>query len=91
MPIDKRASRIWRSQIREVLNRDWDPIGGCPEDEYDAYMGKIASMIRDNASDDELLAYLEWAEVEHIGRGQPFDRQRGLKVIAALRTLGPAP
>jgi hypothetical protein len=48
--IDKHASRTWHSRIREILNRDWDPIGGCPADEYDGYMGKIAAMLRDNAS-----------------------------------------
>jgi len=91
--IDKQASRAWRSRISEVLNRIWDPIGGCPEDEYNAYMGKIAAMIRDNASDDELLAYLKWAEVEHMGLGPAshFNQSRGLKVIAALRKLGPPP
>jgi hypothetical protein len=34
--IDKHASRGWRSRLTEVLNRDWDPIGGCPEDESTA-------------------------------------------------------
>jgi hypothetical protein len=74
--IKKHASRISQSHIREVLNRAWDPIGGCPEDEYDGYIGKIAALLRDNASDDELLAYLEWAEVEHMGLGPPshFDQ-----------------
>jgi hypothetical protein len=90
MPIDKYASRIWRGRIREILNRDWDPIGACPEDEYNGYVGKIAAMIRDNATDDELMAYLERAEVEHIGL-PPFNRERGQKVVSALRVLGPPP
>ena len=92
--IDKQASRAWRDRLREVLNRDWDAtIGGCPEDEYDAYMGKIAAMLRDNAGDEELLEYLKWAEVENMGLGPAsyFDRVHALKVIAALRALGPPP
>ncbi len=48
-------------------------------------------MIRDRASDDQLLSYLEWAEIEHMGLGQPFDRKRAEKVVAALRHLGEAP
>jgi hypothetical protein len=53
-------------------------------------MGKIAAMISHNSSDDELLAYLKWAEVEHMGLGlERFDMSRSLKVIAALRELGP--
>jgi hypothetical protein len=93
--IDKHASRAWRSRLRDVLNRDWDPIGGCPDDEYDGYMGKIAAMLRDNASDEEMIAYLKWVEVEHMGLGtaEQFDsrRDRILGVIAALRKVGPPP
>jgi hypothetical protein len=60
--IDKHASRTLRSRIREILNRDWEPIGGGPADKYDGYMGKIATMLRDNASDQDLVAYFKWAE-----------------------------
>jgi hypothetical protein len=56
--IDIHASRAWRSQIREVLNRDWDPIGNVPADEYDSYVGAMAAMIRNSASDEELLQFL---------------------------------
>jgi len=90
MPIGKEASRVWRRQIRDTLNRDWDPIGGCPEDEYDRYAGKIAAMLRERAPDSELLKYLEWAEVEHMEMG-PFNVERAKKVIAALRLLGLPP
>lgn len=97
--IDKHASREWRSRLRDVLNREWDPIGvagdGGVEDEYDGYTGKIAAMIRDNASDEDMIAYLKWAEVENMGLGtaEQFDshRDRILGVIAALRKVGPPP
>jgi len=87
MIFDKNATAIWKRQIRDILNRDWDPIGGCPEDEYESYAGKIAAMIREGANDDQLMSYLEWAEAEHMGFGR-FNRERGRKVITALRTLG---
>lgn len=48
--IDKHALRAWLGRLRDVLNHDWDPIGGCPPDEYDSYMGKIAAMLRGNAN-----------------------------------------
>ena len=75
------------------MNRDWDPIGGCPEDEYDGYVGKIAAMLRVGASDEELLAYLKWAEVENMGLGpaSDFDRDRAMRVIVALRAIGAPP
>ena len=90
MPIDKHESRAWRQRIRDILNRDRDPIGGCPDDEYEAYVGKIAAMIRAKATDDELLRYLEWVEAEHMGFGK-FDLARARNVISVIRTLGPAP
>lgn len=74
-------------RIREILKRDWDPIGGSPEDEYDTYVHRIVAMLRGGATDDQLMAYLEWVEVENIGLGAPFDRERALKVIGAIRGL----
>jgi hypothetical protein len=85
--MDKKAVRDWQEQIRDVLNREWDPIGGCPEDEYYTYADRLASMLHRGASDDDLMRYLEWAEGEDIGLGSPFNAERGRKVVAALRTL----
>lgn len=87
MAIDKEASRQWRRRIRDVLNRDWDPIGGCPANEYDAYVGKVAAMIREGASDDELFKYLNRAETIHMGGSG--NRGRLKRVVAAIRALGP--
>jgi hypothetical protein len=86
--IDKRASRAWRNHIREVLNRDWDPIGNVPANEYDSYVGAIAAMIRNNASDEELLQFLRRAELKCMGLSDPFNQARALSVIAALRATG---
>jgi hypothetical protein len=103
MTINKRDARDWRAKIRDVLNREWDPIGvagdGGVEDEYDGYMGKIAAMIRENASDEEMIAYFKWAEVENMGLrseeqfacDRDHHRTRILGVIAALRKVGPSP
>jgi hypothetical protein len=86
MAIDKEASRRWRTRIREVLNSEWDPIGGCPEDEYDAYVGKVAAMLREGASDADLFKYLHWAETVHMGL--PGNQDRLSTVIAAIRAIG---
>jgi hypothetical protein len=88
--IDKKATGLWLRQIIDILNREWDPIGVVTygvEDEYDGYAGKIAALIRSGAADEELSNYLEWAEVERMGLC-PFDRERAIRVIAALRKLG---
>jgi hypothetical protein len=88
MPIDKEASRIWRDRIRDVLNQQWDPIGGCPPDEYDSYIDPIAGMLRDNATDDAIMRYLEWAVSVNMGLGR-FAAANARDVIKSLRALGP--
>jgi hypothetical protein len=92
-PIDKEKSRAWRRSARDILNRQWDPIGvwfadgSGVEDEYDRYAGGLAGMVRDNASDEELARYLSWVEAEHMGLGR-FDGERIARVVAAIRELG---
>jgi hypothetical protein len=89
MAIDKRALRGWLASIREILDQDWNPIGDCPKAEYNTYRNDLAALIHGGADNDELLRYLKWAEVENIGLKRPFSRERGLKVVTALRALGP--
>ena len=86
---NKEASQRWRGQVRDVLNTVWDPIGGCPEDEYDSYVGKIASLVREGRPDRELLAYLEWAETVNMGMRGDADRRQ--KTVATVRAIGPPP
>jgi hypothetical protein len=89
MANDKRALRAWLASIRDILHHDWNPIDHCPEDEYDKYMNDLASLIHVGANNDELLRYLEWAEVQYMNLESPFDQTRAHKVVAALRALGP--
>jgi len=49
-------------------------------------VGKLTAMLREAASDDDLLRYLRWAETEHMGlRGDEAQLHR---VIASIRSLG---
>ena len=88
---DKKAARILMDHVRDVINREWNPIGvpDLPVDEYDSYVGPIASMIQHRSNDEMLLRYMKRVEVEQMGLS-PFDRNRALKVIAILRGVGPA-
>ncbi len=83
MSIDKHALRSWIAHIRNILNHEWDPIGGCPPDEYDRYVDKIASMIRAGASDDELMRYLEWTASIYMGI-DGFDPEHARKVVVFI-------
>ena len=86
--MDKEALTRWRRRIRDVLNTDWDPIGGCPEDEYDRYVEEIGVMLRNSVSDEELGAYLRRAETEYMGLSQQPDRkQRIATAIGRLRAI----
>jgi hypothetical protein len=94
LSLDKYAAREWRSRLRDVLNTVWDPIGGCPPDEYDTYNGKLAAMVREGASDAAVIRYLLWAETEYMGltrRTTPPDDARREQTLAAIRALGPIP
>ena len=93
MPVDKAALRQWLRNIRDVLNRDWDPIGvfdideNWPEDEYESYVGKFATLLRSEADDEQFFEYMQWAELEHMALSRPFDRTRAKTVIEILRAL----
>ncbi len=93
MPIDRRAARELTDQIRDILNRVWDPIWhhapGSPRDEYDGYIGKVAALLQRDATDEAILKYLETVEVENMGLGRPFDRERATRVVTALKALKP--
>ncbi len=89
MAIDKEVSRRWRRRIRDVLNTTWDPIGGCPEDEYDTYVGKVAAMIREGTTDAELVAYLRWVELEYMGISLRDDLDDRLQfAVSEIRAIG---
>ncbi len=89
LAIDKTASRRFRARIREILNRDWNPIGigDLPDDEYDDYVGKVAAIVNAGGSDQEILEYLTWAEADHMGFGKTNKERLG-RVVLRIRTLG---
>ncbi|HTW33689.1 MAG TPA: hypothetical protein VMD53_03650 [Rhizomicrobium sp.] len=90
---DKAALRQWLRNIRDVLNRDWDPIGvfdideNWPDVEYESYVGKFATLLRSEADDEQFFEYMQRAELEHMALTRPFDRMRAKTVIEILRAL----
>jgi hypothetical protein len=85
--IDKGGIRKITLQIRDVLMRDWDPIGvpDLPAGEYDSYIGGIYRLIVRGASLDEIEQHLRTMEVERI-EIVVGDSQRA-RVAKSLREL----
>jgi hypothetical protein len=91
---NKYQSRENRAQVREILLRDWDPIGiyGIPEatDEYDAYASRAYVMLMDEgATASEIAGYLFTVATEHMGltdRGRLAERSDQVaKLLVSLR------
>ena len=69
---NKYQSRENRARVREILLRDWDPIGIYDmleaADEYDAYANKAYVMLMDEgATASEIAGYLFAIATEHMG------------------------
>ena len=85
------AGQAWltiQDQMREILNRDWDPIGVADivADEYDMYIEQIHSLLAKCASENQIAEYLLWVEVERMGlTGTPIGQRR--LVAKTLREL----
>jgi len=78
----KRAADIQES-IRQILYREWDPIGVCdlaPEDEYDSYIGPVYQILAGSRSEEELIEYLFHTERDTIGL--PCESPEQLRTVA---------
>lgn len=71
---DDRARQI-QEDIRDVLLREWDPIGivDVPEaqDEYDSYVGGVYRLLASGASQDQLVEHLRQIEIAQMGLSVP--------------------
>ena len=97
--IERFANELDRSRenllgIRQILLRDWDPIGigDIPEaaDEYDHYADKVHVMLIDeDASSEAIAAYLDRIAIDHMGfRGTSQGTaacKRAAEALVALR------
>ena len=82
-------ARALHQQIKDVLLREWDPIGvqAIPEaqDEYDGYVPTLHSMLISRKPAHEVFEYLMWLETEHMGL--TADRQRTQSIAEKLAGL----
>jgi len=76
MASDKQQrARAIQESIRQILLRDWDPIGinDVPEanDEYGAYVGGVYRLLASHCSADQLIDHLFAIETQAIGMSVP--------------------
>jgi hypothetical protein len=65
----KRAAEI-QNALRQILYREWDPLGIAgewPEDEYDAYIGGVYRILATSRSGEELITYLQEVVQNQMG------------------------
>lgn len=82
-------ARALHRMIKDVLLKDWDPIGvqAIPEaqDEYDGYVPTLYSMLISRKPISEVFEYLLWLETEHMGL--KADAQRTQSIAERLVDL----
>lgn len=88
--IDKERGRRIRTEIRDVLMRDWDPIGVKDEpmaaDEYDMYLGEIYGLLVDGVSETSIASHLRNIEIKRMGFAD-FQTPDRLEVAKALKAV----
>jgi hypothetical protein len=85
---EKRAAEI-QDAIRQILYRDWDPIGVCgdaPEDEYDSYIGGVYRILASSRSEEALIRFLAGAFEDILG-AQAWALERVRSVARKLLAL----
>jgi hypothetical protein len=84
-----RHVKRYHGAIREVLLREWDPIGvsDVPEaqDEYDGYVYKIYGMLARHETRDRLVDHL--LDIETTTMGLIGDRRRTEAIVDQLIKL----
>jgi hypothetical protein len=82
-------ARSYHEAIREVLLREWDPIGvnDIPEaqDEYDSYVGQVYALLIRRTPASKILDLLWGIETEHMGLSG--NRQHTAQIAERLAAL----
>jgi hypothetical protein len=91
----KDQSRENRARVRELLMREWDPIGvsGIPQaaDEYDNYIDEVYMMLMERrASCETMAAYLFDIATNYMGISAHAElAERSARAASALVALRP--
>ena len=84
--------RLYRA-VREILFREWDPIGiyaGAPDDEYDSYVPKVCALLMDGADAVKIASRLQDWTTNAMGLTS-VDADHSRRVARRLRSLVDSP
>jgi hypothetical protein len=73
-------------KVRVILNEDWQPIPGVPEDEWDSYLWPVLGLLKRGAPREEVKSYLRRTAEETIG--MPLAEPSLERVVDKLIALG---
>jgi len=63
--------KLYNNAIRDILLKEWDPIGvkDVPEaqDEYDSYISGVCKLVINQESSENIFQYLWKIETEYMG------------------------
>jgi len=85
-----KGKELWQA-VKEVLFREWDPIGinsnhGC-HDEYDSYVGAIVRLLQAEADEYKITEHLH--NLRRVGMGLTSeDKERDRHIARKLINLG---
>lgn len=80
-----KQAKAGAAMVRAILNNDWQPIPGVPEDEWDSYVWPVLALLQRSAPRAEVETYLRWAADVNIGCPVPEpDLARVLDKLMAL-------
>ena len=63
---NKKEIQKEQKELRIILN-EWDPIGGCPEDEYDDLRDSLISLLHKNTKTENIELFVSKHLVEYAG------------------------
>ena len=58
-------------RVRAILNEDWQPIPGVPEDEWDSYVWPVLALLYRDAGQEDVKLYLRQTADETVGAPVP--------------------
>jgi hypothetical protein len=82
---EARKAKATFEEVRTILNKDWQPIPGVPEDEWDSYVWPVVGLLQRKAKRQEVEAYLRRTAEKTIG--MPVPDERLASVVGKLMAL----